>query len=473
MKVFDPIRPEHDPAGKLAAMVVDTRYQDIPAQVIDLAKRAIFDTLAVTIAGSKWEASPQVVEQVLEWGGKPQSRILVYGHAVPAPLAAFANGVMARGIDMGDVHETGGHITEWNVPAMLAALSLAPSPITGKDFICAYVASAELGVRANTSVGGAAAAALGVPGEFAGGLCATAGVAKLLGLGVEHTWNALGITYSAHGMSEMQKYAEGTQMPRVQHGFAGDTAIKAALLSRRGVTGPKGIFLGVPGGSLRHIHWDGVNPEVLTDSLGERWIYAEALSMKPYSACKFTHSFIASTVEIMQRNCLDHRDIAGIACRGSNGARMTFEPRQAKWDPQTPGEALYSTPFAVATAAITGDVFLGDFTPEEVHRPDKRELMSKISVEFDPAITDSFEGFPVTVILGDGRSFSHTTPYVKGHTKNPMTWDDLTRKFWKCVAHSAVPLPDAKLRQLIELCMNLEQLEDVSALVEALSPDRA
>src|SRR5690606_18552147 len=134
------------------------------------------------------------------------------------------------------------------------------------------------------------------------------------------------------------------------------------------------------------------------------WTYVVGLSMTTNSASAYTHSLITSTAAIMQRNCLDHRDIAGIACRGSNGARMTFEPRQAKWDPQTPGEALYSTPFAVATAAITGDVFLGDFTPEEVHRPDKRELMSKISVEFDPAITDSFEGFPVTVILGDGRS---------------------------------------------------------------------
>ncbi|MFZ2948202.1 MAG: hypothetical protein WA003_01840 [Desulfuromonadaceae bacterium] len=44
MRIFDPIKPEQDPSGKLAEMVVNTRYEDIPADVIDIAKKVIFDT---------------------------------------------------------------------------------------------------------------------------------------------------------------------------------------------------------------------------------------------------------------------------------------------------------------------------------------------------------------------------------------------------------------------------------------------
>jgi 2-methylcitrate dehydratase PrpD len=76
MRIFDPIKPNQDPAGQLAEMVVNTVYEDIPKEVIELAKKAIFDTIAVIIAGSKWEVSPQIVEQVIEWGGhtaKPDS----------------------------------------------------------------------------------------------------------------------------------------------------------------------------------------------------------------------------------------------------------------------------------------------------------------------------------------------------------------------------------------------------------------
>ncbi|MHB1699603.1 MAG: MmgE/PrpD family protein [Acidobacteriaceae bacterium] len=470
MPKFAPIRPEQDPAGLLAKMVVQTRYEDIPASVIEIAKKAIFDTLAVTIAGSKWEVSPQIVGQVTQWGGAAQSPILIYGTRVPAPLAAFANGVMARGIDMGDVHETGGHVTEWNVPAMLAALGIAGRKVSGREFLAAYVTSGELSVRVNAAMNGCAHASFGIPGEYNGPLGATAGVSRLLGLSADETWNALGIAYSVHGMSEMQKYAEGTQMARVQHSFAGETAIKAALLTRQGVTGPKGIFMGVPGGCFRHIGWDDMYPELLTEDLGSRWIYSEGLSLKPYSACKYTHSFISGTIEIMRGQGLDFREIASIACIGSEGSRMTVEPAQAKWNLRTTGEALYSAPYTIATAAIQGDVFLGDFTPEEINREDKRRLMDKITVSFDTRLPDQFEGFTVRVTMNDGREFTATTPYVRGHAKNPMSWHDLVEKFWKCVPYSAVGLPTAKLKRVIERCAALERCEDVSELVELLTP---
>jgi 2-methylcitrate dehydratase PrpD len=470
MNRFPPLASHQDPAGKMAEMVVGTPYSDIPTDVVELAKRAIFDTIAVTIAGSGWAVSPQIVQQVQKWGGAPESRILVYGHRVPAPLAAFANGAMARAIDMGDVHETGGHVSEWNVPAMLAALGICDRPITGEEFLAAYVTGSEFSVRVNTAIDGASHSAFGIPGEFHGPLGATASVSRLLGLSLEETWNALGITFSVHGLSEMQKYAEGTQMTRVQHAFAGETSIKAAVLARQGVTGPRGIFLGEPGGALRHIGWSTVNPDVLTDDLGKRWLYAEGLSMKPYSACKFTHSFIAGVIDIVNTNHLNHEDISRILCIGSEGARMTAEPAEAKWNPRSPAEALYSTPYCVAIAAITGDAFLDDFTLDTINRADTRELMRKVVVQFDPEIQDQFEGFTVEISLQDGRAFRQTTPYVLGHTKNQMSWDDLNRKFWKCAAHSAVSLPDTQLGRIGELCAHLDKRDDVSQLLDALTP---
>jgi hypothetical protein len=51
----------------------------------------------------------------------------------------------------------------------------------------------------------------------------------------------MGMAYTVHGMSEYNKYSEGTQMARVQHSFAGDTAVKAVLLTRLGSL-PRGIF---------------------------------------------------------------------------------------------------------------------------------------------------------------------------------------------------------------------------------------
>lgn len=469
MRVFDPIKPEQDPSGKLAEMVVNTRYDDIPANVIDVAKKAIFDTIAVTIAGSNWQVSPQIAELVQGWGGKPESTVLIYGYKVPAPSAAFANGVMARAIDMGDVHELSGHIFENIIPPLLSAAGMRKEKTTGKDFIIATIVGAEVSVRTAAAIGLVEHTALGIPGEFHFSMTGAASVARLLGLSVEETWTALGICYSVHAMAELQKYAEGTQMARVQHSFASDTAIKATLLAQRGITAPKGIFLGVPGGIFRHLSYDDFNPNWLTDGLGKKWLFADT-SLKPYASCKFTHSYTDAMIEIIKKHKINHKDIASIHCIGSEGSRMTVEPKEAKWNPQTVGEACYSAPYAVATAAVAGKVFLDDFTDQELKRSDKRELMKHVTVDIDPGIKTNFDGFTVEVTLKNGNKFSHTSQYVFGHPKNPMGWDDVTEKFWRCVPCSAREISKTKLQHAVDLCTSLEQVKDVTELIESLTP---
>lgn len=468
MRIFDPIKPEQDPSGKLAEMVVNTRYEDIPADVIDIAKKVIFDTIAVTIAGSNWEVSPQIAELVQEWGGKPESTVLVYGYKVPAPSAAFANGVMARAIDMGDVHELSGHVFENIIPPLLSAVGMKKTKTTGKDFIIAAIVGAEVSVRAAAAIGLPSHTRIGVPGEFQNSMTGAASVARLMGLSIEETWTALGICYSVHAAAEMQKYAEGTQMARVQHSFASDTAIKAPLLAQRGITAPKGIFLGVPGGILRHLPYDDFNPDYLTDGLGKKWFFAET-SLKPYASCKFTHSYADAMIGVMKTHKFDHKEIASIHCVGSEGSRMTIEPKEAKWNPETVAEACFSAPYVVATAAIAGKVFLDDFTDQEMKRSDKRELMKHITVGID-AGRSNFDGFTVEVTLKNGKKFSNTSQYVLGHPKNPMGWDDVTEKFWRCVPYAAREISKSKLQRVVELCTNLDQATDITELIESLIP---
>lgn len=147
---------------------------------------------------------------------------------------------------------------------------------------------------------------------------------------------------------------------------------------------------------------------------------------------------------------------------------MTFEPSEAKWNPASAAEAMYSTPYTVATAAITGSVFLDAFSDAEIARNDKRELMKRISVVCDPDITDQFEGFNVAITLKNGRQVSAKSGYVLGHSKNPMSWMDLEEKFWQCTAFSAKPLSQKKLTQLVEWIKNLESLRDSKQLIPCL-----
>jgi 2-methylcitrate dehydratase PrpD len=198
-------------------------------------------------------------------------------------------------------------------------------------------------------------------------------------------------------------------------------------------------------------------------------MFSNGLSMKPYSSCKFTHSFISAMTTLMKNNQIDYNQIAGIHCLGSEGSRMTVEPPEAKWNPKTTPEAMFSTPYTVSHAAIFGNVFLDAFTDAEIKRADKRELMKKVTFDVDPR-TGPFDGFTVEVTLKDGRKYSETNQYVLGHTKNPMSWDDLKEKFWNCVAYSAVPLPKKKFQAAADLCANLDEAKDMGDMVKALTP---
>lgn len=467
---LDGISIEEDPAGELAAMVVGTRYEDIPAKVVALAKQAILDTLAVTVAGSGWEAARRVAETVPDGGSGPLSPVLVFGRTTSPGEAAFANGLMARALDMGDVHDTGGHVTEWNVPILLAALPLAGRPVTGRELLEAYLVGAEVGVRIFAATGVIPHSDAGVPGEFQGTFCAIASLSRLLGLSREQTWNALGIGYSVHGMSEMQKHSEGSQTVQFQHAFVAETAVRAVLLARDGVTGPRGIFWGRPGGVFRHLGWDDFRPELLTDRLAERWVYGEGLMLKPYSSCKYTHSFVASVVELVRRHRIDPAEIVSIDGIGSPGITMVTEPAAVKWHPRSVSEALFSAPYVIATAAVKGDVFLGDITAEDLRDPLIADLMGKVSVTVDPSLPDRFDGYPVAITVSSGETYRHTTPYVKGHPRNPMTWEDVAEKFRKCVPHAAVPFSAERVAEVIDLCARLEAVPDVRVLVDALTP---
>lgn len=469
-RIFAPIKPDEDPAGKLAEMVVKTNLNDVPPEVIDTTKRIILDNLACIIAGSKWEVVPQICELVHEWGGKPQGRVLIYGYKAPAPAAAFANGVMARAIDMGDVHDLSGHIYENVVPTLLSCVGMEKKMPTGRDFLIATIVGAEVSVRTAAAIALTTHTALGVPGEFHFSMTGAAAVARLRGLSVEDTWTAMGMTYSVHAMQELQKYAEGTQMARAQHCFASHTAVAATLMAQRGVTAPHGIFLGVPGGILRHLPYDDFDPDYLTGyGLGKQWLAVET-SLKPYSSCKYTHSWIYGMALLRKKHKFAAEDIAAIHLTGSVGATMTVEPHAAKWNPQTVGEACFSAPYAVATAAIKGTLFLDDLAPQELQRADKRELMKKVTASIDPDIKTPFDGYTVEVTLKNGTKLRQVSPFVLGHPKNPMSWDDVTEKYWRCVPFSATQISKAKFQRAVDICKDMEKVQDMRELINALTP---
>jgi len=136
------------------------------------------------------------------------------------------------------------------------------------------------------------------------------------------------------------------------------------------------------------------------------------------------------------------------------------------WTPKTRETADHSLPYCTAVALLDGDVFLKQFDPERFAAPDILNLVAKVEVHLDDALTPRYpRGIPnrITVKLADGRTFVKEVEFPRGHAGNPMTDDEVIAKFRRL----AVPrYGNDKVEQMLAHCWNFEKLGRVGELLE-------
>jgi len=292
-----------DIACHLAEHVVRTRFDDLPGHTVDVVRRFLLDTLGVAIAGSSATGVKEVVEQMVEWGGTPQSTIICYGKRVPDVNAAFANSVMIHARDFDDTHD--GAVVHANVTVLptVMAISEKAEGITGREFLCALILGMDLNCRLGLAIGNAPEFSQReirwVRTAVCGIFGATAAACKILRMEEEHVINALGIALSQIGGTR-QVVTDSALTKRMQPAFMTRAAIISALLAKRGITGCKDVFEGSYG--YFHLYWGGhYARHELTEGLGERF-EVDNISFKPYPCCRYTHGPIDAVLRCRERN---------------------------------------------------------------------------------------------------------------------------------------------------------------------------
>src|SRR5262249_41971810 len=114
-------------AETLARYAAGLRYEDLPDDVIRLAKRAILDTVGCAFGGYGAGPSRIAIKLASETRSNDGATVFFDGISTSPDLATFANGVMIRYLDFNDsfVSDTkgAGHPNDI-IPALLAAAEL-------------------------------------------------------------------------------------------------------------------------------------------------------------------------------------------------------------------------------------------------------------------------------------------------------------------------------------------------------------
>jgi 2-methylcitrate dehydratase PrpD len=447
---------------KHAAFIGNLSFNDISESALESCKIVILDTIGVALGGSQAQHSRSAASLAFDYSEKKEATVFASDGKTSCLNAAFANGVMAHAIDFDDDYEPGAvHVGCAVIPA---AFALAESRgENGKSLITAVVAGYEIACRA----AGALAlkenrAGFHITGAV-GGFGSAAACGKLLQLEENQLVNALGIAGDQAG-GLLQYHFDGTMLKHLHGGKAAQNGLFSALLAEREFSGSPEIFEG--GYGFYNVLFGGdYDPTELTKDLG-RSLRVGKTSLKPYPSCRSTHSPIAAALILKRRHNPPAEKIDKITLRLFARAFKSYN----KPSPETNLQALLSEQFCVATALLRGEVTLQSFSPEALKDEKVRELMRKIVLAEDSALTDRFTKMrsrPIVleILMKNGKRYIEEVEWAPGSPANPMSEADRIKKF-EDLASAA--LGKEKTGRLMNHLLNIEKVENIAAVTELL-----
>jgi 2-methylcitrate dehydratase len=443
----------------LADYATSLTYEKLAPDVIHQVKRRVIDSLGCAMGCYTTEVPTFVRAYAMEATAKPGATIFGTTHRTAPELAAFANGVMVRYLDFNDSgtsKEVGGHPSV-NIPAVLAAAEYAGANV--ESFICGVVLAYEIHGRMAD-----------VAGLWRRGwdhasyttLASAAGAAKVLGLSHAQMADALSLATITGFYLGQTRTGSVSRWKGCAEGNGARNGLFAALMAKRGMTGPEAAFEGRKG-----FFKVASSPAEMPVFGGDGELFKIQIAQHKYFPSDHeTQCAAHPAIELHKvlANRLD--EIEKIAVDTYHLTMEVAADSPEKWDPQTRETADHSLPYILALCLTQGGYWLDDFSEEKIKNPKLRPLMKKVQVRETEECNRKFpesNSFRIEVTMRDGEKIVREIDHAKGDPQNPMTDEEIETKFRKLTQ------PVMGNEQMDRALSRLWHLETVRDLSEVLS----
>lgn len=461
----------------VSEFIVNTKYEDIPNNVIALGKKTILDGFGLSLAGSASASGPLIRQYIESLGpgpgctggtsskGQAGASIIGTKMKVHPRFAALANGIS---IHADDYDDTGSafHVAAPVLPPSFALCEMGAR--SGKDLMLAF----HVGVEVGNKIGDAISPRHQQDGYHTtgtiGAMGSAAACAKLRGLNAEKTAIALAVAASqASGLRDNF----GSMTKPFHAGHAGESGTVAADLAAIGWTAAPDILeaqLGLfqAGG--------GFDPKLIVDRLGNPWMFAKPGDLIKRFPCGTIQQQVMDTMlRLIEQNNIKAADVDKVEVGGNlSNYRTLFQHH-----PTTGLQAKFSMEFAMAILLVDRKATLATFTDAVVQRPEVQDMVRRVRYDVDPEFNKLelqgatlqamlVEQSGLKIYMKDGRIISGVTQPAKGSPENPMTYEEVADKFRGNVEFAK--WPKQKAESVIEQVKSLETAADVSKLTAAL-----
>jgi 2-methylcitrate dehydratase len=223
-------------AETLARYATALKYEDLPEDVIRIARRSILDTVGCAFGGYAAGPSRIALKLADDVSSRQPATVLFSGTKTSPDLAVFANGVMIRYLDFNDAFVSlthgAGHPSD-TVAALLTAAEV--NGRSGRDLVTATVLAYEVFCKIADVfdyLGN------GIDHSTITGIAAVVGAGRLMGLTAPQMVHAIGITVGGNTATRQGRADELSNWKAFAAADACRKAIFAAQLAQRGMTGP-------------------------------------------------------------------------------------------------------------------------------------------------------------------------------------------------------------------------------------------
>ena len=443
---------------QLSAYAKALRYEDLPPEVVQAAKRLIIDSVGCALGGYTSEPARIAREIAGTVTSTAPATVIGSGHRSSLDMATFANGVMLRFLDFNDGYtSTGesGHPSDSIAPILTLAEALGRS---GKEVITATVLAYEVFCRICDEVD---LKPLGFDHVTVGGMASTAAAARLFNLPEKTIAETLNLGIAPNIALYQTRIGHVSMWKGCAYANASRNAVFAAMLASRGMTGPTPIFEGV-GGYFKAV----ARAPFQLAKLGGRGHPYKILecSIKRYPLGQYSQTVVQAALELRAKiGSAD--DIAEIRIETVSVAVRLMAGDPEKWTPATRETADHSMPYTVAVALIHGSVESRHFDEQYLRDPAILALAQRVKVtvsaEADKHMPHAMRCY-FTLTTKAGATHTALVDYHKGHYKNPMTDAEIEGKFRPLAAQV---LSTAQTDRLLEKLWQIETLPDAGECV--------
>jgi 2-methylcitrate dehydratase len=438
-------------------------YDHLSAETVHQVKRILIDSMGTAMGA--YDAEPYRIARsyALEVSAAPGATVLGTRHRTAPELAAFANGVMVRYLDFND---TGGGVENGhpsdNIPAVLAAAEYAGA--SPQEAILGIVLAYEfVGCMGHEN----RLLKNGWDYVTYNAMSAAAGAGKVLGLNYEQMANAIALAAVANFALSQTRAGTLSMWKGAAAGNATRNGVFAAIMARRGMTGPQEAFEGARGFVRQLATLARGEPLLLPGEMGKDHAYQiQRGKLKFFPTDHEAQTAVNPVLELRKDLGGRIEDIEKVTVDTYDIAIAMAADSKDKWHPTNRETADHSIPYVLAVAFTRGDVWLDDYAEERIRDPKIHELMQKIEVRQTEECQRGFpEGQPfrIEVVTRSGKHFVREIKYGKGHWKNPMSDEDIEKKFRRL---SAPVLKPDRADRILKHLWSFDEAESVRQTLE-------